>query len=295
MLRGYRLYIVALGLVLAGASTPPKHQGQDKAAAAESQPSPANSSPINGGQPPDYQKPCDGQERNRNSDLCAQWTAADAARNAADWSYIGLWLTGVSIIGLFVTLGFNYAAWDQARKSKGATIRALDAADKSADAAAALAEAADKNARKELRAYLDFNGVTLKRWPEYLVKPGEIGMRHRIKLKNYGKTPAENVHITSTFTMHGRATKQAGPLFEADPEEKPLAVVSPGASVHEQSFFGFTEELMTALSIQLLVIKVYVIVTYTDVFGDRHLLRSEYQTTGSAESMGFIPGTRVSN
>ena len=105
MSRGYRIFILAIGLALAGPTAPPQHQGQGKEPATQAKPAPTESPTVDIGQSKDYQKPCDRQERNRNSDLCAQWTAADAARDAADWSYVSLWLTGASLFGLLVTLG----------------------------------------------------------------------------------------------------------------------------------------------------------------------------------------------
>ena len=240
------------------------------------------------------QQPCRNPQGHDASDLCAQWRAADAAQRAARWAWWQLIFSLAGIGGLIVTLWFNFEAWDQARKSEGDTERALTAAEDNARAALKLAESADTNAKKELRAYLDFNGVTLKRWPQYVVPPDQIGMRHRTKIKNYGRTPAENVHITAIFSLEGEAAKEPGPLFKADPVEKPIAIVSPGSSVHEQTFFGLTESLIAALNQGLLKIKVSVLLTYTDVFGERHLLRSEYEYLPNSETMGFTPGTRVS-
>jgi hypothetical protein len=48
--------------------------------------------------PGEYQKPCAANERNDKSDLWAQWYAALATRDAADWSYWAMFWSAVSLI-----------------------------------------------------------------------------------------------------------------------------------------------------------------------------------------------------
>ncbi|MFT4091856.1 MAG: hypothetical protein QM645_14075 [Asticcacaulis sp.] len=57
----------------------------------------------------------------RSSDLCAQWKAADAARDSADWGWWALWANAFTVLLVFVTL------WET-RKSTRAAIRSADAA-----------------------------------------------------------------------------------------------------------------------------------------------------------------------
>ena len=52
-------------------------------------------------QPPVHDRPCQKGSDNRESDLCAQWKAADAASQAAWWAMIATFVTALGTIGLF--------------------------------------------------------------------------------------------------------------------------------------------------------------------------------------------------
>lgn len=102
--------VVAMGL-LAGA--PPPNQG------AAEQHSQAEQSEQQTGPPvatPEAQKAdalyvaCKKGEANRNSDLCAQWYAADSAYEASIWSRRTGWFTGLGLIVGAITMGAAIAA-----------------------------------------------------------------------------------------------------------------------------------------------------------------------------------------
>ena len=86
------------------------------------------------------QQPCRNPQGHDASDLCAQWRAADAAQRAARWAWWQMVFSLTGIVGLVVTLWFNFAAWDQARKSKRDTDKALGHAEESAKAMQAVAD-----------------------------------------------------------------------------------------------------------------------------------------------------------
>ena len=50
------------------------------------------------------QRPCEEGDEYRNSDLCAQWQAAQGSKESALWAWYNLWLTLASILLLVITL-----------------------------------------------------------------------------------------------------------------------------------------------------------------------------------------------
>ena len=96
VLRGYRLFVLALGLILCGAQ-PPKEQTQGKPSAHETeQPASKPYAPYPGYNP----DPCYQAKDHDTADLCAQWRAAIAAEKAAkeagrstDWSIFATFLS----------------------------------------------------------------------------------------------------------------------------------------------------------------------------------------------------------
>lgn len=111
MSNGYRNFIFAIvgWLILAGAALPPDERGtpeQSKPEQTLPQPPGPVAPPVEkSGQSPDLNTPCDQGEDNRNSDLCAQWKAADAAQESAVWTKRTFFL-GVfgAVIGLLTLL-----------------------------------------------------------------------------------------------------------------------------------------------------------------------------------------------
>ena len=125
MLRGSRFIILALaGLALVGADQGPKptteaEQAQPAGDIKQTQPAATNgaaksSEPV---YPPEYYQPCRKRGSEGNSDLCAQWSAAKAASDAARWAWWQLWLSGLGVFGLGITLWFNFRALDRASEA----------------------------------------------------------------------------------------------------------------------------------------------------------------------------------
>jgi len=86
--------------------------------------------------------PCQDYAGHDQSDLCAQWRAADAAERSSRWSFWQVVLGFLGVMGLLATLWFNFQAWNQARKGEQDTKEALRAAQHNAAAATRLADAA---------------------------------------------------------------------------------------------------------------------------------------------------------
>lgn len=264
-------------LILAGI---PAERGYAQQSSAQS--NQAESAPS---QPDGYYRPCSREEENRDSDLCAQWRANDWARR----SYIIGWL---GVAGLIVTLLFNLEAWSRARKAEGDTETALGHAETSAKAATELAETAEKTARAELRAYLDFNGVRIERWPKRDKEgSGNVAVRASICIKNYGRTPAENLEITTINYVQA----DGRPKLPFTVEDKiDFSFIAPSDHANHFAHWQMPELYWKAVEQQKLMLIVSLIVTYTDVFTEPHVLRSDFETFDVGEELGLVKGTRNS-
>lgn len=222
MPRGYRIAVfAAFGcLILVGASPPPSGKASAQkanpqrnaseqlsriAAAIEKQPS--TPSPDRG---------CAKSQDNRNSDLCAQWKAADAANDAARWSWWQIIIGGVGLILGGVTMGAAIAAALYAKRAAIATEdtvgiarKAADGADealaiaaRNADAAQQQALIAQRGSVAQLRAYLAIENVSGALFAQGPMPDGNylVGVDIEFELKNYGQSIADNIGIEITLS-----------------------------------------------------------------------------------------------
>jgi hypothetical protein len=141
---------------------------------------------------------CDPGSEKRDSDLCAQWKAADAAKKAADWSvYLGLAASFVAILTLA-------AAVMAARYAKDATLETR------------------RIGEAQLRAYVVSSGVSA-----VPVCDGDgriLGFHFAVQWRNAGQTPAMNCQINSKLE-----TAVSVPPFtwDDDPVDGVLATIGP--------------------------------------------------------------------
>lgn len=146
---------------------------------------------------------CEKAEDRRNSDLCAQWKAADAARDAADYS---LWSLLVGIFGtaaVVATLHYTRKAVIAAEEATEDANRALEIASRNADAAARQVEVSEQTAHRQLRAYLSAKSV--------VIDEGEHDddiFTLNIEIVNNGQTPAvmKRIVLQATWTFEGGST-----------------------------------------------------------------------------------------
>jgi len=147
-------------------------------------------------QPVESDEGCDHGQDRRNSDLCAQWKAADAARDAADYAWWALLIGTIGTGAVALTLYYTRKAVLAAELATSDAERALAVAAQNAAAATKLAAAAEATAERQLRAYLSVQAITLDEdeWDQ-----------HRrlitIDMKNAGQTPADltSVHLMVTW------------------------------------------------------------------------------------------------
>ena len=106
MLRGHRLFVLALGLILIGHGKPPEQGGQGEKPSivtSTKQSLQDTATALNvANRPNRFGKPCTGGEDDRQSELCAQWRAADAAIATVFWAQGTFWVGIILGIGTLV-------------------------------------------------------------------------------------------------------------------------------------------------------------------------------------------------
>lgn len=128
------------------------------------------------------QRPCEYDKPDYSSELCAQWYAARATKEAADWSKWTLW---ISFFGAFSTIVALFLSWHSIRIARDAT-------------------------RRQLRAHVGIHRITFN-------KKGIA-----FTVKNHGTTPACNVSIVTVHKYDDVAPVETRHEFGiVDPGEAP--------------------------------------------------------------------------
>lgn len=221
--RGYRSIILAIaGLIFIGVGEP--SNGRTKAvplASSEKSLMAATTSTVHHLDKTDEtDKPCPKDKDNRNSDLCAQWKAADAAADSANasWSQFYLGIGGLAV-GFFTLVAAGAAAV-YSKLAASQTQRHADIAENSAD--------------NIERPYL-FPAVR----PTEAVPETGHPMRFSIIFQNYGRTPAKIVRIGARGFNLGVVNRDAN-LEEMKRSAAEVkfpgieAVISPGGQTIER-------------------------------------------------------------
>jgi hypothetical protein len=175
-------------------------------------------------------EPCKGIEEDKKSDLCAQWTAANAAASSARWAkyatYVGVGSLILSLAGLLALIktlrqtdnSLKLAQKERASASRRAvaasldTRSALEIAERNADAAIQAASLA-RDALQVDRAWLCVDSHVSGPWIETAEDGSSqpVGVAFVMAWKNYGNTPAKYVHVASEFKIF---SGQEFPTFE---------------------------------------------------------------------------------
>lgn len=186
------LLIAAIALFLSGAaaapSTPPRAPEKGAAVVA--------SSPVDLG--------CRAGSDDRRSDLCAQWKAADAAHESAQWTARSFWL---AIVGTVIGGGTLLAAFLAARYARKAAHEAARSANIAAEAYAASERAwlnVDISADSDLRFH----------------PTGGCGIFVKLKITNIGRTPALNAHTSMTMVPSHEFSKEQVAAYAAENRER---------------------------------------------------------------------------
>jgi hypothetical protein len=136
--------------------------------------------------------PCRPGADDRQSDLCAQWKAADAAKQAANAADATVFVGWIGLVLAAITMCAAIAAAYFAKKAADHTEAGANQARRASDAAELALKHSQESTQKQLRAYLDLNDPVLERVPAEDAKDCEC-YAAKVILKNYGVTPAEEM------------------------------------------------------------------------------------------------------
>jgi hypothetical protein len=186
---------------------------------------------------------CGSEKYGSNTDLCAQWKAADAASDSAWWA----WASGIVGIGsllgviaaLCIALHSNWIARD--------------------------------TAKRQLRAYLTLGDCSVA------VPQQEHFFDAKIFVTNSGQTPARNViwHTTLEFRRPDDATPFVLRQLDTPPSK---SIVGPDGSTHThvRSRIPLSKRITDEIHAGTAIAWIFGTITYDDVFGERHSLSFRY-------------------
>ena len=188
----YRSVVAAVvGLGLVGAA--PQNGSKERRENAKAQTDAGKSAPtvfrqpsnaVEVSQPPIHDRPCQEGSDNRESDLCAQWKAADAASKAAWWAMFATFVTALGTLGLFWQIKLTR----EAVEDTGAATEAMKEANR-------ISETQSEN---QLRAWLAFD---LSEGARLDTMNGQPWIKAKFKITNMGNTPAIGVYWFCRFDV----------------------------------------------------------------------------------------------
>lgn len=254
MLRGYRLFIAALGLALASAnhanaeSGKQQPQTEQSATKSLSDIAAANRQEAERAKRADQDEaPCGEGKYGSSADLCAQWKAADAASDSAWWA----WAAGIA--GIVSTLG---------------VVAALVIGQHSNSIAR-------DTAKQQLRAYVGID--------QYNVTPYELALpltgRFLVGMKNFGQSPAIALATCVSYRVTEWVDQNTKPeVWDFESGVLPVDL-PPGAHMFRDISFAehapaHSEELKSGASV--LWVKFHA--CYEDIFGRRHEQTTYFHT-----------------
>ncbi len=237
----FLVFAVALGFASASSGEPPK-QPSEATNASGAKPAPIHVAITE--VPAAQDAGCKKGETKRDSDLCAQWEAAEASRNAANYSF---WAVLISAVGT----GFLFFTFLQARRTS----------------------------RAELRAYL-FTEVTAIYDGSHLGLNGtneEMLPRASITLRNFGQTPAHDVkHWGAMILIPNQEDFEppepdmgicAGGLFAPNASQLYTRLLTANPLQPEMAnVFCFTDDAIEDIRQARLQLMIFGRITYKDVF-----------------------------
>lgn len=168
-------------------------------------------------------RPCQPPTINRNSELCAQWTAADAAGEAAWWAMAGTLIAGLGTLGLYWQLIL--------------TRRAVQDTSVATEAMARQTLLTETSQRPWVK--VDYE-------PDWLLLYADnISLSGTVKLTNIGLTPAQNVRTSSTATLIGTENRDIrDPNNRIPPSSIITHAILPSDTKFDQelTFFNWKED-----------------------------------------------------
>lgn len=283
-MRGWLLVAsVAAAFALCGPSPEPGAQTNQSAAEhkkRDSAPTPTRApqalEPI---QPVEYYRPCWSDRKDGNSDLCAQWTAAKGATDAAYWAKWGFWLSVAGLLGLLATLYYTRKAVLAAEEGTKDADSALAIADRNARAAADQVRVSEETADRQLRPYVYLTAVHMS--VERFM--ASVGDRAPITLhfQNFGQTPAKHCKFRVKIFLGGMWNEDFDTSFDDEPIVR-LGDMPPGFT-KDQDGFSITGLKEAADGILVCVASIFVcgLIEYDDGRGGSFKTEFRLACTGS--------------
>ncbi|RYG54952.1 hypothetical protein EON80_31335 [bacterium] len=193
-----------------------------------------------------YRAPCNDPKGRDESDLCAQWKSANAAQDSAFWAQWGVWITGIGIVGLLVTISQGRLALSRAREAN---------------------DIARNNSERQLRAYITIEPSG--------VNEAENGLLAvPMNVINNGQTPAYNLELKGDFLIVGGDPRQFNPAEHGRlGEDKSTTDGNLGPNSNRYSLSYLDEEICEPhwgdIHDKKAAIVHYGTLTYRDVFGHK--------------------------
>lgn len=266
-------------LALVGAQGPqPKAQAEKSKAGGEvararpAVPSPSVQ-PVETLQRPILERPCDYGEEKRESDLCAQWKAADSAAQAAKWAKWSFFLGALGTLGLFWTLFYTRQAVRLATDTAREAGEAIAIAGRNADAAMDAVNIAregltlsERIGQAQVKAYLVLHGVT--------GRIDEDGRPHFIfRVTNAGNSPAFSVYIDWAARLELVAIRdnngfQPSSHYDLNEMFTTLDAIAVHETIMKEVEYGniFTPSVHATSINKASILRLYVKLRYKDVF-----------------------------
>ena len=266
------------GLFLASLSYPREQRYQTYRYSAE-QPAQVAAEARASSQPLQYRTPCRQPEGQGESDLCAQWHAANAAQDGAFWTK---WGVLIGIVGSSLLLWQIILTRQAVKDTSGATVAMREANRIALD-----------TSKRELRAYITTE--------DHEVINFQIGAKagHQCKVYNRGHTPAYNVRIWSRpiAVITAGTDLHRAKVFRAETVTQSSATLGPGQWVGHTNALNspLVEDSYVGICVGGVAIVWAGVVTYRDAFGRLRRTTFKYFVTGSGETLpGFFDMTACS-
>lgn len=238
-----------------------------------------------------YRPPCTQPENNDRCDLEAQWVAAAAADRSASWGIAQAIFSALGLIGLIWSLYYTRRAVLVAEGATTDAIEALKVASRNADATVDMVRVAQDTAHVQLRAYLDFDGVTFD--PNLDERDdGTTVVNVSVVLKNYGQTPARDLIVGVQYQIKNAL----GITFHFTPtDQRKHVTIAPQDTGTQNEFVVLNDDLVRNLQTGAYQLIALFDVRYRDVFGQAHTLQTNFQSMDMKRPLGLIPGSRFAD
>lgn len=226
-------------------------------------------------QPLQYRTPCSQPEGQGESDLCAQWRAANAAQDGAFWTKWGVW---IGIIGSSLLL-WQIILTRRAVEDTGEATEAMREANKLAIV----------NTRSTLRPYVQFGKTE--------IQDVVVGKKPTIaaEITQTGQTPAYKVQVRLTIGLVERDAAETIKIFGVIPskvgtDSTSVTYMPPGGDGLDMNCtwsVEITDKLLNLINSGAHRFLIAGVIVYRDVWGKRHF------TTMKCVSGVFINGTTM--